>query len=335
MTLAAVVALIAIAIGAFTRSGSQAGVIEKAMRALPYDRVMKLVIETPEPGAETVRLRTGQSRPVVHSVSEWFDPRSKVHRIRDAVAGVPVSDIRSSSRSPNAAFTEVALTKFVRAYRALLVSAEGRPVMRGKVDRAAVYWIRFPRNRSFQAVAISASTFKPVQIIAREGGRSRRLRVVTAQSLPSGASVPGAKRVVRPHATAPISRTRVTQRDAVAFGLTAASVLSRELTLKEGSAHVVRFADNAVSGEFVYSRGGFHGGALPQHFIRVQESTKPEPYFGWSKVTINLARNSDVAVLEHNGGIWVGYVTSHGRFFRIMTSDGRSALLEAARALAR
>jgi hypothetical protein len=335
VTVAIAVALIAIAMGAFTRSGSQAGVIEKAMSALPYDRVMKLVIETAEPGDETIHLRTGQSRPVVHTVSEWFDPRSKTHRVRDAVAGVALSDTLSSGHTPNAAFTEVALTKFVRTYRALLVNAKGRRVTRGKVGGASAYWIRFPGNDSFEAVAISAKTFKPVQIIAREGGRSRRLRIVAAQSLAAGESIPSAKRVIRPRLIAPISRTRVTLHAAAGLGLTTATVISPSPSMTEVSAYVVHFAGNALGGEFVYGRGGFHGGALPQHFIRVQESTKPEPYFGWSRVAVNLSRNGDVAVIEHNGAIWVGYVTGHGRFFRIMTSGGRAALLETARSLAR
>jgi hypothetical protein len=337
LSLAIAVALITVAIGAFTRNGSQAGVIEKALQALRYDRVMTLVIETSQPGTETVNLRTGRSRPLVHTVSEWFDPRSKLHRVRDAVGGVPLSDTRSkvAGRTPNAAFTEIALTKFARTYRTMLGSATGRAVSRGTFDGANVYWIRFPHNRSFEAVAISATTFKPVQIVARQNGRSRPLRVVSAQSLAAGMSIPAAERVARPARTAPISRTLVSPQAAADFGLTSAALLSPKRRLTPVSAQVIHFPGDAVGGEFVYGRAGSHGGALPPHFIRVQESTKPEPYFGWSRVTVNLSRARDEAVIEHNGGVWVAYVTGHGRYFRIMTSDGRAAAVATARALAR
>jgi hypothetical protein len=331
--LAAAVVAAAVVVGALTDTSS-AGVIEKAMKALRYDRVIRLVIDTPKPGAYEVNLRTGESRPVTQRVSEWYDQQSRTHRVRDELDGVPVSDIRGSTlrKIPNAAFTEVALSKFVRQYKSLLAGSTGHSVRRGRVGGVPVFWIPFARTAAFVSVAVSVQTFKPVVIVARDGGATRRLHVVEAGSLAIGVRVPRPEAPPRQTTVAPRETRLVTSAAAARSGLTAGSILSPTGGFGLLSIRLVHFTGSPPAGDFVYGKSKPRNGAFPASFIRAQESTQPEPYFGWTRATAALVRNGGIAYVERDGRIWIAYLRGQGRYFRLMSST-RASIVSVARAL--
>jgi hypothetical protein len=334
VAIAAVLILLAVTVGLLSGT-SRAGVIEKAINALPYERVIYLRVETAKPGASTIDLRTGRATVASQAISEWYDPRDGIYRVRDELNGVVVSDTRGRrSNSPTATFTTVRLTKFLDAYRSLLARAKNHDVTRGRIGDQAIYRIPFAGSNSFASVAISVRTFKPVEIVLRDGGHLRRLRVVQAGSLPPSHIVPPAQPLPPLSSnSAPVARQRVGIVAARRAGLVTSLPAGVTNKLKLLSIWLVRFKSSESAGEFVYGKRQPANGGFPQDFLRVQESARPERYFGWSRATTELVANGRTLYVERDGQIWTVFERQAGRYFRLMSSAPRALVVRAAVAL--
>lgn len=332
-TIGATVFGVAIAVGALTHAGPRAGVIERARQALPRNRAIELVIETPQADSASVNLHTGETSPIFHTISEWYDPTLRLYRLRDAVGGITVSDVRSRAMNlqPVATFTGLTLTQFLRTYDRLLQDARNKDVSATRVGGERAYVIRFSAREVLESVTVSAHTFRPIVITARDGNHLRRLRVLAARVVSTiGADLRPVRRAL---SSKPSSVATVTAQKATGAGLKTATTLSGA-SAGLASVREFHFTDGTTGGEFLYSQAHSRRNALPDRFIKVQESTKPEPSFGWTAIDTMLVRDSTAAVIQRSGTILTAFVRGRGRFFRVMTSEGRQVLLGAGRRLA-
>jgi hypothetical protein len=135
----------------------------------------------------------------------------------------------------------------------------------------------------------------------------------------------------RKSTASPVSQTAITLNKATRVGLLAGTLLARS-GLTPQSTRELRLSDGTIAGQFILS-GNLSRGALPKHFSRIDETTRPEPYFGWTRATEKLTRRPGTAVVEQSGRILTAFTQGHGRFFRVMTANGRSALLQILRLL--
>lgn len=327
IALVAAVVIGAVAVGALTRSDSQAGVVESALAALPTDRVLHLVLEDEQPGVSVVNLQTGRSSPAPHIVSEWFDLRSGTRRVRDLIAGVAVSDVRvGAGNSPiTASPSPTTIGRFPALYRKALAQATNADVTRRTVDGASVFWLRFPRSRTIDAVAINRKTFRPSVIVLRNGRDTHQFRVRKIESLPPSASVPPTGPTAHP-LTSHVAESIPSNAEAASETWLAARTFGRHAAgLPLLSVRALRFSNGNAGVELLFGDSSAKG-RLPNHFVRVQESSGPEGHFGWSQALVHLARPS-VAVVEQDGKDTNVYLTESQRFIRVLTSEGRQAAL--------
>jgi hypothetical protein len=325
LSLAAAVIAVGVAVGALTRQGSQAGVVENALAALPTDRVLHLVFEDGRPAASVIDLRTGRAKPALHVVSEWFDLRSGTRRVRDLVGGVPVSDVRlrpsDGAISAVGTDTPAALDRFPALYRRALTHATNAEVTRRRVAGTSVFWLGFGPSSSLRAVAIDKRTYRPILIVFRAGAGVREFTVRDISALPQTATVPTAQAVPRPLRSRVVASTTTnglpTSERWVSVRLLGESAAS----LSFQSQTVLRFSNGGEGLELLYGSTAA-GGRLPAHFVRVFEARRPDARFGWSPVLSKLAQPGS-AVIEQDGAITNAYVRVSGTFIRIMTSEGR------------
>jgi hypothetical protein len=337
LAVAAVVIVIAVAVGALTRAGSHAGVVERARAALPTNRVLRIVLEDERPAASVVDLATGHARPAPHMVTEWFDLRSGLIRVRDRVGVVTVSDVRIQSidrpASIRGGFSQGVISRFPVLYRRALAQATNADVTRSTLDDAPVFWLKLRRSQTIEAVAIDPHTYRPTLVIFRNGRGTRRFRVTTVETLPTSTRVPTVGQVPRLRRSGVTGSRPITSTDARAQNwLTSERLGEVAFSLPIQSIREIDFNDGSSAAELLYGSSTANG-RLPTHFIRVQESFEPEALLGWSPALVGLARPG-LAVIEQAGAYTNAYLRRSGRFIRIYSSEGQANTTLIARRIA-
>jgi hypothetical protein len=325
--LAFVAAVVFATLAALSRDTSRAGVIQRALSALPNDRVVHLFLEDPRPAYLVVNLRTGARTTVHHSIEEWYDPRTGTRRVRDRVDGVAVSDVLVHGRAV-APSTHVAraIERFPIAYRAALSEADASNVKRRIVGGRAFYAIRFPHSRLIASVVVDARSYRPLSVAIRDGATKSEFQITGVTPLPASRRIarprPGVS-IVRPSAikvAAPLPRS---QRPA--------SLPEKILGLRQVSDRALEFRDGGRGFDVTFGNEAV-AGKLPQHYIRIQVANAPYRELGWSDPIPRLA-GVDELVAERSGHDWAGYIHETGHFIQITTSEGLSAAVFVAKEL--
>ena len=314
---AAVFALLA----AFELSSSQAGVIQKAIAALPPDRIIHLILFDERAAYRVVDLRRGSSATEHHSVEEWFDPRSGSRRVRDLVGGVVVSDTELRSHPVPRSAADAPLD-FPAIYRSALAGATARDVVKTRIGGQPVYRIRFVHSRLLASVVIDKDTYRPV-VIAFRDGRSRRVFRVTAMSqLPRRAYLPKARLSRMFVRRTPVARsTKIDPADNLApkelIGLRKVAV--SQLVFANGdTGQRITFANTSIAGK------------LPSHYARFELAQAPYQALSWKGEAVVLARGGGL-VVEKVGAAWSGYLQRNGLFIHVMASGGMANVISATR----
>lgn len=320
----AITAAVAFAlVAAFARDTSHAGVLERAIAALPTGRVLRLVLEDQRPAEIAIDLDTGARHAEHHSIEEWFDPRTGDRRVRDVVGGIAVSDV--IARGPAIQNTVQGLDRFPAVYRAALAGAAKRDVRRSSLGASPVYEIRFPHSNVLASVVVDARTYRPLRVVFRSGDQTRAFRVATLRSLPKGVRIPPVAPPKNLTHSAAVART---------LDLSSAKAKhlfpSRLLGLRLVSARTVVFRDEGRAWDITYANARL-AGKLPSHYVRAQIAGVAYAQLGWRSELVPLARHRLIA--ESTGLSWSGYLRRGKAFIHLTSSEGLDAVVRAARNL--
>lgn len=324
LTLVAVVAAVAFAlVAAFARDSSRAGVIQRAIAALPGNRVLRLSLEDERAAVLVVNLPTGERRAKHHTIEEWFDPRTGTRRVRDLLGKVVVSDAISHSKRSD---TEVrGVDQFPAVYRDALTGVGRANVKRSSIGSTPVYEIRFPHSRVLASVAVDAETFRPVRVVFHDGSSTRAFRIVRLTALAAQAKIPSRRRlqgVVRIASVIRSQKLRVARIDIAP---------RRVLGMRLVAAKVLSFPEGGHAFDLIYGTGAVSG-RLPARYLRVQLANLPYAHLGWRDELLPLASNGKL-VAESAGGAWSGYLRHGNQFVHVMTSEGLGSLVNATKEL--
>lgn len=319
----------AIALAALTRESSHAGVIDKALGALPTDRIIRVAIMDEARAGELVNLRSGTAKSIHHTIVEWFDPQNGRRRLRDGLAGVAVNDVMFGASSGGSGFAEQTLARFPTLYRAELLQAVNSNVSRGRLNGASVYWIRFQTSNSLRAVAVDLQTYKPVRAVFADGEATRSFRILELTALPAKKAIPKPQLGAEP--TVRRTSLRASTPDELSQSGLVGVVLLERLLGPPSRSFIGRAAGSPV-GDYIFSRQRSRG-ALPDRYVRVQEASVPQPGAGWSAPIVAITRVPGSVFIVQDGKRWTGFVTAPHRAFRIISTLGRSELLRIARRL--
>jgi hypothetical protein len=330
IALAAVIAILIVGVGAFTRTTSQASVIDSALAALPHDRVARLTVVDELPAGERIDLSTGKTVLVRHTLTEWFDPVTGRRRLRDALGGVAFRDTLPVSSTRSRGFAEDAIARFPALYRAELLQAINSSVSPGRSNGANVYWIRFRSGHQLRAVAVDRRTYHPVRAIFRDGAATRAFQISALVTLPLYTPIPQPK-AMPPPVSSRLSLNPATSDEAIRRGLVGGAILAGPL----GQPSRTFIGGDAASpvGVYLFFEGQARG-ALPSRYVRVEEARAPQSSSGWSAPIVAITRQPETLFLVRDQGLWTGFLSAHRRFFQIASTSGRAKLLTVARRLA-
>ena len=322
LSLAAAFAVAVVAAGVFVRQQPQAGVVQRALKAVSGPGVIRLQMIDSRPSDVIVDLERGTSVRTPHVVVVWFDPQTGRSRVRDLIGGIAVSD--RQLRGSGAAARSITAANFALSYRTALATRTAA-VSRARVRGVAAYWLRFSGAHALSAVAINRQTYQPLLVEMRAGGERTTLRVRSITRLDPGApALRAVGRVPHPSTVGVVDRVLVSRpQPVISAGQPRAFPVARVET--------VRFANGIDGEEAIFSDEKVQG-RLPTHFLRIQLANFASSTFGWTPALVALATPGRL-VIERAGAYTLGYLHLGRHFIRLSTSEGSDDVITAAQRL--
>ncbi len=157
LTLAGIVAVVAVLGASELTSRGRVEIVDRALAAAPRGPVLHVVLAidtqdvmVSDDGDSTVRyvvrnLTTGTERPVETTEEFWADRDHLIHAV-ERIDGLPVWDSLAKTTRGGAVRTDPALAAFFTGYREALASGQAKPAGSGILEGRRVDWLRFPRT---------------------------------------------------------------------------------------------------------------------------------------------------------------------------------------------
>jgi hypothetical protein len=351
-------------------SGSDGGLVQRALAAVGTGPVMHIVVEVP-PSTVYVNLKTGHQTAETVRQETWFDRQNDRYRGTVHVGDRLVSDYVGTSHY-RAGSEAAAMNNFylalVTGYRKALANGTAKLVARGTFDGHQIDWLSEGLG---EQVGLDAHTYKPILLRFRSGKRYEYTRILLARAI-AYAPVDFKRRGPKQQAPGPTNLTpgyafgsanpssaasTVVHSPWLTAGATAGGLELRAVTPFTIRKSKHRFSygaprPKAIRGLALVYGSGSHGLA----------PTVPTPVNIYGRPRDPLSATRFTTIYELPGGNtapwaivpagsieiqrgyttvgnrvaptpWIGYLRKHGLYITISTPEGRHTALQIARSL--